>query len=72
MATRARICFTKLFVDGGELYKITGHGVDGDYERVLFYEINWGGEEEEHSTAIEMRDWAQVQEHEARNTERIN
>jgi hypothetical protein len=22
-----------------ELYKITGHGVDKDYERALFYEI---------------------------------
>ena len=34
----------KLFEDGGELYKVTGHGVDGDCERVLFYEINGGGE----------------------------
>jgi hypothetical protein len=36
----------KFFKDGGELYKATGHGV-GDYcERVLFYEINEGGEGE--------------------------
>jgi hypothetical protein len=59
----------KLFEDGGELYKVTGHGVDGDCERVLFYEINGGGEEE-CSTVTEVRGW--VQEFEARNTERIN
>ena len=58
-----------LFEDGGELYKATGHGVDGDCGRVLFYEINGDGEEE-HSTVIEARGW--VQEYEARNTERIN
>ena len=52
----------------GELYKVTGHGV-GDCERVLFYEINGGGEEE-CSTVTEVRGW--VQEFEARNTERIN
>ena len=59
----------KLFEDGGELYKATGHGVDGDCERVLFYEINGNGEEE-YSTVIEVRGW--VQECEARNTERTN
>ena len=59
----------KLFEDGGELHKATGHGVGDDCERVLFYEINGGGEEE-HSAGVEVRDW--VQEHEARNTERIN
>jgi hypothetical protein len=59
----------KLFEDGGELYKVTGHGVGGDCERVLFYEINGGGEEE-CSTVLEVRGW--VQEHEARNTERSN
>jgi hypothetical protein len=32
----------KLFGDGGELYRITGHGVGDDCERVLFYEINGG------------------------------
>jgi hypothetical protein len=61
----------KLFEDGGgdELYKVTGHGVDEDYERVLFYEINGGGEEE-YSTVVKARDWAR--EYEARNIERIN
>ena len=43
----------KLFEDGGGLYKATGHGVDGDCERVLFYEINGGGEEE-HPTSTSM------------------
>jgi hypothetical protein len=43
-----------LFGDGGGLCKATGHGVDGDYERVLFYEIN--GEEEEYSAVVEVRD----------------
>ena len=33
----------KLFEDVGELHKVTGHGVKGDCERVLFYEINGGG-----------------------------
>jgi hypothetical protein len=60
----------KLFGDGGELYRITGHGVGDDCERVLFYEINGGGEEGEYSAVVEVRDW--VQEYEARNTERIN
>jgi hypothetical protein len=61
----------KLFEDGGELYKATGHGVDDDCERVLFYEINGGGEEEHHTvTEAGARDW--VQEYEARNTERSN
>jgi hypothetical protein len=59
----------KLFEDGGELYKATGHGVDGDCERVLFYEINGSGEGE-YSKVVEVRSW--VQEHEARNTERSN
>ena len=48
--------FHKLFGDGGGLYKATGHGVDGDCERVLFYEINGDGEEE-HSTVTEVRGW---------------
>jgi hypothetical protein len=61
--------FYELFEDGGELYKATGHGVDGDCERVLFYKIN-GYEEGEYPTVIEVRGW--VQEYEARNTERIN
>ena len=40
----------KLFEGGGELYKATGRGVDEDYERVLFCEIEInGGVEEEHS-----------------------
>ena len=70
MATRARIYLLHtLFEDGGELCKATGHGVDDDCERVLFYEINGGGEEE-HSAVAEVSDW--VQEFEARNTERIN
>ena len=43
--------FHKLFEDGGVLYKATSHGVDGDCERVLFYEIQ------------EARGW--VQEHRA-------
>ena len=60
----------KLFEDGGELYKATGHGVDDDCERVLFYEINGSGEEGEYSAVVEVRDW--VQEYEARNTERSN
>ena len=60
----------KLFEDGGELYKATGHGVGDDCERVLFYEINEGGEEGGYSAVVEVRDW--VQECEARNTERIN
>ena len=59
----------KLFEDGGELHKATGHGVGGNCERVLFYEIN-GVREEEYSTVVEVRGW--VQEYEARNTERIN
>ena len=59
----------KLIEDGGELYKATGHGVDDDCERVLFYEINGGGEEG-YSAVVEVRGW--VQECEARNTERIN
>ena len=59
----------KLFEDGGELYKATGHGVGGDCGRVLFYEINGDGEGG-YSTVIEVRGW--VQEYEARNTERIN
>jgi hypothetical protein len=54
--------------DGGELYKVTGHGVGGDCKRVLFYEIN-GGEGGEYSAVIEVRDW--LQECEARNTERL-
>jgi hypothetical protein len=33
----------KLFEDGGRLCKVTGHGVEGDCARVLFYEINGGG-----------------------------
>jgi hypothetical protein len=61
----------KLFGDGGKLYRITDHGVGDDCERVLFYEINGGGEEEEHSAVVEVRDWVRVQEYEARNTERI-
>jgi hypothetical protein len=61
--------FQKLFEGGGEIYKATGHGVGGDCERVLFYEINGGGEEE-YSAVTEVRGW--VQECEARNTERIN
>jgi hypothetical protein len=60
----------KPFGDGGELYRTTGHGVGGDCERVLFYEINEGGEEGGYSAVVEVRDW--VQECEARNTERIN
>jgi hypothetical protein len=56
--------FHKLFENGGELHKATGHGVDGDCERVLFYEINGDGEEE-YSTVTEVRGW--VQECEARN-----
>ena len=59
----------KLFEDGGELYKATGHGVGGDCGRVLFYEINGDGEEE-YFTVIEVCGW--VQECESRNTERIN
>jgi hypothetical protein len=59
----------KLFKDGGELYMATGHGVGDDYERALSYEINGGGEEE-YSTAVEVRGWAQ--DCEARNTERTN
>ena len=42
------------FGDGGGLYKATGHGFDGDCERVLFYEIN-GGEEGEYSAVVEVR-----------------
>jgi hypothetical protein len=49
--------------------KATGHGVDDDRERVLFYGINGGGEGG-CSVVIEARDWAQ--DFEARNTERIN
>jgi hypothetical protein len=30
----------KLFEDEGGLYKATGHGIGGDCERALFYEIN--------------------------------
>ena len=59
----------KLFENGGELHKATGHGVGGDCERVLFYEINGDGEGG-CSTVIEVRGW--VQEGGARNTERIN
>ena len=59
----------KLFEDGGELHKVTGHGVNDDCERVLFYEINGGGEEE-NSTVVEVSGW--VQEYESKNTERIN
>jgi hypothetical protein len=59
----------KLFENGGELHKATGHGVGGDCERVLFYEINGDGEGG-CSTVIEVRGW--VQECGARNTERIN
>ena len=40
--------------DGGELYKVTGHGADGDFERALFYETN-GVEEEDYSTTVEVR-----------------
>ena len=47
----------------------TGHGVDGDYERVLFYEINGAGEEE-YSTVVEVRGWAR--EYGAMNAERID
>jgi hypothetical protein len=43
MATRAKDLLHKLFEDGGELYKVTGYGVDGDCERALFYEINGVG-----------------------------
>jgi hypothetical protein len=68
-ATRARICFTNFSKMGVELFKVTGHGVGGDCERVLFYEINGGGEGE-CSTVTEVRGWAQ--EHGARNTERTN
>ena len=59
----------KLFEDGGELYKATGHGVGDDCKRVLFYEINGGGEGE-YSAVVEVRGW--TQECEARNTGRIN
>jgi hypothetical protein len=48
----------KLLEDGGELHKATtGHGADGDYERVLFYEVNGGGEEG-YYTVIELNGWA--------------
>jgi hypothetical protein len=62
----ARICFKNCSEMGGELRKATGHGADGDYERVLFYEINGGGEEG-YSTVVEARGWAR--EYGARNTE---
>jgi hypothetical protein len=35
----------KLFEDGGELCKATGHGAGEEHERVLFCEINGGGGE---------------------------
>ena len=47
------------------LYKATGHRVCGDCERVLFYEINGGGEEE-HPTSTstdvdaEVRGWVRT------------
>jgi hypothetical protein len=59
----------KLFENGGELYKVTGYGVCDNCERVLFYEINGGGEGE-CSAVAEVRDRAK--EHGAKNTGRIN
>jgi hypothetical protein len=50
----------KFFEDGDELHKATGYGVGGDCERVLFYEINGGGEEEYPTSTVldvEARDW---------------
>ena len=55
----------KLFEDEGQLYKVTGFGVSDDNARVLFYELDGKGAEEEHSTVTEVRSW--VQEYEARN-----
>jgi hypothetical protein len=39
---------TGILTNRGELHKVTGHGVGGDCERVMFYETNddqwgWGG-----------------------------
>ena len=44
----------KIFEDEGSLYTVTGHGVDDDGERVLFYELDG---EEEYSTVAEVRKW---------------
>jgi hypothetical protein len=60
MATRARIFFTKCSKAGVGCtrHKATGHGVNGNYERALFYKTNGDGEGE-YSMVAEARDWAQ-------------
>ena len=55
----------KLFEDEGQLFKVVGFGVSEDNDRLLFYQLDGKGAEEEYSSVAEVREW--VQAYEARN-----